>query len=150
RKCQMCEWREIATGTDRAFFWNDRMHVAVQHLTKHCNDLWANTAEAEREHVCAQQHHCANFGLRKRFTDSAGVAANKIELELAQCLARNANVREFTKTRRYTVNHGVTRNDFFDNFARCENTRLRERGNLNCLPIKRHGGNVGECQCLAV
>src|SRR6267143_5515648 len=100
----MGERREIATGTDRAFFWNDRMHAAVQHFAKHFNDLWANTAEAERKHICAKQHHCANFGLRKRFTDSTGVTANKIELELAQRLARNANIREFTKTRRYAVN----------------------------------------------
>src|ERR1700730_16738314 len=127
----MCERREIATGADRAFFWNDRMQQTVKHLAKHFNDLWADTAEAERKHVCAQQHHCANFGLRKRFTDSTGVAANEIELELAQCLARNANVRQFTKTRRYAINDGVARNDFFDHFARRQNTRFRETGNLN-------------------
>src|SRR5205823_14817128 len=112
-----------------------RRYAPVHNLTKHYEEDRANTAEAERDHDYEQQHHRSSFGLRKRFTDAAGVAANKIELELAQCLAPNANIREFTETRRYTINNGVTRNDFFDHFARCENTRLRERGNLNCLPI---------------
>src|SRR5713101_6861393 len=114
----MRERREITTGADRPLFWNDRMHAAVKHFAKHLNYLRSNTAEAERKHVCAQQHHCANFGLRKWPADSTGMAANKIELELAQRFARDANVRQFTKTRRYAINDGVSRNDFFDNFAR--------------------------------
>src|SRR5215471_1372995 len=118
----MCERREIATGAYRTLFWNDRMHTAIEHLAKHFNDLKANTAEAECEHVRAQQHHCANFRLRKWLTDSAGMAANKIELKFAQGVARNANVRKFAKPRRNAVNDSITRNDFFDDLARCQNT----------------------------
>src|SRR5437667_3818560 len=126
------------------------MYAAIKHLSKHLNDLEANAAEAERKHVCAQQHHGANLWLRQRLTNSTGMAANKIELQLIQGVARNANVRQFTKTRRHAINDGITRYDFFDNFARRQNTWLRKSGNLNCLPIERHGGDVGECQCLAI
>src|SRR6266496_2937273 len=93
----MRERREIAAGADRTLFRNDRMHAPIQHLAKHLNDLEPNTAEAERKHVCAQQHHCANFGLRKRLTDSTGVAANEIELKIAQGVARNAEERRVGK-----------------------------------------------------
>src|SRR6266576_6611576 len=126
------------------------MYAAIKHLDKHLNDLEPNAAEAESKHVCAQQHHGANLWLRHRLTNSTGMAANKIELQLVQGGARNANVRQFTKARRYTINDGITRYDFFHNFARSQNARLREGGNLNCLPIERHGGDVGECQCLAI
>jgi hypothetical protein len=70
------------------------------------------------------------------------VTANKIELELIQGVARNANVREFAKPRSNAINDGVTRYDFFDNFARRQNARLRASGNLDGLPIVRHGGDL--------
>src|ERR1700756_1512853 len=114
------------------------MDAAIEHLAEHLNDLGPNAAEAERKHVCAQQHHRANLRLRQRLTYSTGVAANKIELELIQGVARNPNVGEFTKSRRYAINDGVTRNDLFDNLARCQNTRLRDRRNLDCFATERH------------
>src|SRR5215469_9599938 len=130
----MCERREIATGAYRTLFWNDWVHTAIEHFAKHLNHLKANTAEAECEHVRAQQHHCAHFRLRKWLTDSAGVAANKVELKFTQGVAWNTNVREFAKPRCNAVNNSITRNDFFDDPARRQNTRSRERGNLDRLP----------------
>ena len=124
--------------------------MPIQHLAKHFNDLQTNAAEAKRQDICTQQHHRANLGLGERLANSTGVAANKIELELAQRVARNANIGEFTKASRYAVNDRITRNDFFDNFTRRQNTRLCERGNLNCLAIECYSCDVGECQGLAV
>ena len=70
------------------------------------------------------------------------MAANKIELELIQRVARNANVREFAKPRRNAINDGITRYNFFDNFARRQDSRLCEGRNLDCLAIVRHGGDL--------
>jgi hypothetical protein len=70
------------------------------------------------------------------------MTADKIELELIQGVTRNANVREFAKPRRNAVNDGIARYDFFDNFARCQNARLRESGNFDGLPIVRYGGDL--------
>src|SRR6267142_6882824 len=114
------------------------MYAAIKHLAKHLNDLKPDAAEAERQHVCAQQHHRANLWLRQRLTNSTGVAANKIELELIQGVARNANVREFTKPRRNAINDGITGYDFFDNFARRQNARLRDSGNLDWFATDRY------------
>src|SRR5512133_1029571 len=138
----MRERREITTRPDRAFFWNYRMHTAVKHLAEHLNDLEPDATKSERKHVCAQQHHRSNLWLRQWRTNSARMTANEIELELIQGIARNANVREFAKPRRNAINDGITRYDFFDNFARRQNGRLRESGNLDGLPIVRHGGDL--------
>src|SRR6266567_3958135 len=124
---KMRKRREIAAGANRAFFGNDRVHSTIQHVTKHLNDFEPNAAEAEREHVCTQQHHRAHLHFRQWPANSAGVAANKIELELAQRIARDANIREFAKTRAHAVNGVITRDDFFDQFARGQNTRMRRR-----------------------
>src|SRR6266545_4655027 len=102
----MREGREIATGADRTFFWNNRMHAAIQHLAKHLNDL---------------------------------------EPKTAQGVPRNSNIREFAKTRRHSVNDRITRNYFFDDFARRENTRPGETRNLNFFSVERHTSDVGEC-----
>ena len=80
---QMRKRREIATGADRSLFRNDRMHAAVEHVAKQLDDFAANSAEAEREHVCPQQHHCAHLGFRKWRANSAGVATDKVQLKLA-------------------------------------------------------------------
>src|SRR5439155_16215892 len=112
---------------DRAFFRNDRMHATIQHCTKHLNDFWSHTSEAERKHVCAQQHHRTHLRFREWPANSAGVAANKVQLELAQRIARDANIRELAKTRAHTVNGDIVRDDFFDKAARGKDTRTRRR-----------------------
>ena len=79
----MGKGREIATGADRALFRNYRMHAPVEHVANQLDHFAANSAEAEREHVCPQQHHCAHLGFRKWRSDSAGVATDKVQLKLA-------------------------------------------------------------------
>ena len=114
----MRERREIATGADRSFFGNDRMHAAIEHFAKHLDDFEADSAEAERENIGAQQHHGAHFRLGKRLADAAGVTAHKIELKIAQLFVRNAHVGEFAETGVYSVNDRVALDDFVDDFAR--------------------------------
>ena len=149
-QCEMSERREIAAGAHRTFFRNDWMHATIKHLTKHLDDFGTDSAKPERKHVCAEQHHRAHLRFREWLADSAGVAANKIQLELAQRIARDANIREFAKTRADAVNGGITRDDFFDKFARSQNSRACEGGNFNCLTTKRHRSDIGECQFLTV
>src|SRR6185437_14089267 len=126
------------------------MYAAIEHLAKHLNDLHPDAAEAERQHVCAEQHHGANLWLRQRLTNPTGVAANKIELELIQSVARNANVREFTKPRRNAIHDGITVYDFFHNFARCQNARLRDRRNLDCFATDRYRSELRKRNALAL
>src|SRR5439155_14555945 len=60
------KWSKVATGADRTFFRNNRTDPAVEHSTKHLDDLKTDPAESESEHVGAKQHHGAHFGLQKR------------------------------------------------------------------------------------
>ena len=126
------------------------MYAAIKHLAKHLNDLKPDAAEAERQHVCAQQHHRANLRLRQRLTYSTGVAANKIELKLGQRIALDANIGELAESRRDAIDRRITRDDFFDKFTRRQNTWVREIRNLNRFATEGHGSDVSKCQSLAV
>src|SRR5437762_2836391 len=147
---EMSERSEIAAGADRSFLWNNGADTAIEHLTKHLDDFEPDTAEAERKHVGAQQHHGAHLGLRKRIANSAGMTANEVKLQLSQSVARDANVREFTKARADTINGRVARDDFFNDFSRGKNTGPSRRGDLNNLMLDRHGCDLDERKLLAV
>ena len=121
----MRQRREIAARADRALFRNDRMHTAVEHFAKQLDDFQTDPAESEREHVGAKQHHGAHLRLGKRLANAAGMAADEIELELSQFVLRHVNIGEFTETCVNAVNHGVARDDLFDDFAGSSDARTR-------------------------
>src|SRR5262249_40885360 len=108
-----------------ALFRNNSVHTVVEHLGKQLDDLPTDSAEAQRQHVSPEQHHCAHLRFRKRPANSARVTTDKVQLELPQFVLWHSNIREFTETSVDAVNHGVARNDLFDNFARSSNTRTR-------------------------
>ena len=101
------------------------MHTAVEHLAKQLDDLPTDSAEAERQHVRPEQHHCAHLGFGKWLANSAGVTTNKVQLKLPQFVLRHSNIGEFAETGVDSVNHGVARNDLFDNFAGSSDARTR-------------------------
>src|SRR5262249_26808895 len=113
----MRKWSKIAAGANGAFFRNDRIHPPVEHFTKQIDDLAADSAQAEREDVRAQQHHRSHLRLRERISNSTGVTADEVQLKLAQFFARNADVSELAKSGVDSVNHCVPLNDLFDQFA---------------------------------
>ena len=74
----------------------------------------SDSAETEREHIRPEQHHRAHLRFGERLADSAGVAANKIQLELPQVVVRDVNIREFAEAGVDPVNNRVARDDLFD------------------------------------
>src|SRR4030088_3079199 len=114
----MSKRREIAASSDRSFLGHDRMDTAIQHFTKHVDDLATNSAEAEREHVGAQQHHGADFRLGECRADAAGMAANRIELKISQFVRRNAHVGEFSEAGIYAIDNRIAFNDVLDDLSR--------------------------------
>ena len=130
---------EIATCADRAFFRNNGVHTAVQHLAKQLDNIPTDSAEAERQHVGPEQHHRAHLGFRKWLANSAGVTTNKVQLKLPQFVLRDSNIGEFAEPGVYSINYGVTRNDFFDNFAGRSDARTRRWRDCNML--------VTNCDC---
>src|SRR5438552_16526924 len=124
---------KVATRADRAFFRNNRVHTAVEHLAKQLDDIPTDSAEAERQHVRPEQHHCAHLGFGKWLANSAGVTTDKIQLKLPQFVVRHPNIGEFAEPGVDSVNHGVARNDLFDNFARSSDARTRQWRDCNML-----------------
>src|SRR5262245_17607714 len=121
----MRERREIATRTDRSFFRNNRVHAAVEHLAKQLDDIPTNSAEAERQHVRPEQHHCAHLGFGKWRANSAGVTADKVQLKLTEFVLRHTNVGQLSETGVDAVNHRIPRNDLLDKFAGSSDPRTR-------------------------
>jgi hypothetical protein len=146
----MGQGRQIAARTDRSFLWHHGMHPAIEHFAKHLDDLHPNPAEAEREHICAQQHHRAHFGLGKRIANAAGVTPNEIELQFTDLIVWNPDIRKFAKACAHAVNDGVARDNIFDDFSRSEHARARFGSEFDLFATERDRGNLLKRKWLAV
>src|ERR1700757_4614830 len=113
----MSQRRQIATSSNRSLFGDDWMDSAIEHLTQKLNHLQTNAAKAERENVCAEQHHCTHLRLRQWRADSARVTSNKIELQIAEIVSWNPHVRELAKPSGDTVRHDVIGDDALDHVS---------------------------------
>src|SRR6266496_5332799 len=129
----MGQRRQIAACAYRAFFRDHWTDAPVQHCAKQLDDLATDSTEAERQNIRPQHHHCPHLGLRQRISNSTGVAADKVQLKLTQFALRNSDVGELAESGGDSVNHRIACNDLFDQFARGNNTRTRERRNVNGL-----------------
>ena len=94
---EMRQRRKIAARAHRTLFRHDGMNACVEQGDQHLDGLFAHSAEALGENVCAQQEHGADFGLGKRLAQAAGMASHQIHLQVAEAVSRNANVRELAE-----------------------------------------------------
>src|SRR5215471_17373967 len=101
------------------------MHAAIEHLAEQVDDLATDSAEAEREHVRPQQHHCAHLRFAKWLANSAGMTADKVQLELPEFVLWDSNIGEFTEPGVNSVHHGTALNNLFDDFAGGSDARTR-------------------------
>src|SRR5437660_8983468 len=118
------------------------MHATVQHFTKQVDGFAANATETEREHVGAQQHHRAHFGLRKWIADSAGVTANQIQLEDLDLVVGNSYVSQLAKAGVNAINDVVTLDDVVDHFSRRGHSLFGGRRDLDLFIAGRDRGNL--------
>src|SRR5206468_5455115 len=96
---------EIAASAYRAFFWNDRMDAPVEHFAKQLDDLVTDSTQAQGQDIPPQHHHRPHLGLGQRISNSARVAADKIQLKLAQFSMRNPDIGELAESRIDSVDH---------------------------------------------
>src|SRR5262252_4393707 len=113
--------------------------MPVEHLAKQLDDLATESAKTERQHIRPEEHHCAHFGRGKQLANSTGMTTAKVQLKLPQFVPRHPNIGKFTETGVDSVNHGVIRNDLFDNFAGSRDARARWSHDGNIL--------VTNCDC---
>ncbi len=133
RKRKMRQRREIPAGPDRALLRNDRADVRIQHPDEEFDDLEPNPAEAQREDVGPEQHHCAHLRLRERAADAAGMAAHEIDLELLQFVRGNVHVGQLSEAGADTVNDGAPRDDLLHHSARSTDRFLGRGCDLDWL-----------------
>ena len=74
------------------------MNSAIQHFAESFYDERANSGKSFGKSVGAKKHHHASFGFGKRSANSAAVAANQIELQLADLFLRDANFGKFAES----------------------------------------------------
>src|SRR4029453_7037380 len=106
---------------------------------KQLDDIPTDSAEAERQHIRPEQHHCAHLGFGKRFANSAGVTTDKVQLKLPQVVLRHTNIGEFAEAGVDSVNHGIASYNLFDYLARSSDARTRWWRDCNVL--------VTNCDC---
>ena len=92
RKSKVREGREISTCAYAALGRNERRDSAVQEFADRVDDRRPHAGVAFRKRVGSQQHHSARLGNRKRLTNSDGMGANEIDLQLANLVGRDAHV----------------------------------------------------------
>src|ERR1700722_4426636 len=93
----MRQWRKVTACSDGTLLRNAGKNTTLQHREKRADDLHTATAEPQSQHVRPQQHHGARFSFRERMPESAGVAANKIQLQPVELGRWNPDVRQFAK-----------------------------------------------------
>ena len=97
-------------------------NLAVQHLAKELDHFESHAAKTQREHIVAQDNHRAHFRNRERLADAAGMAADKIELQLAERIQLNFDIGEFAETGADPIDDLALLENFFDNRARLANS----------------------------
>src|SRR6266536_3000772 len=95
---------EITARPDRAFFWNDGMDATVEHFAKQLDDFATDATHTESQDVRAQHQHRAHLAFGQ-------LAESRVD----------------------AVNHHISCGNFFDQFARRENARTRDRSFMNGL-----------------
>src|SRR5882762_859813 len=146
----MRERSEIPAGANRAFLRNDRTDAPVEHFTKQLDHLATDATQTEGQDVRAQHHHRAHLRLGQRISNSAGVTADEVQLKLAQFAMRNPDIGEFAESGGDSIHRGIAHDDLFDQFARRENTRTRERRNVNGFPSESDRRELKKGNLLAV
>src|SRR5207249_3105451 len=147
---QMCKRCQIAACAYRAFFRNYWTDAPVEHFAKQLDDFETDSTEAEDQDIRPQHRHRSHLGLGQRISNSASVAADEVQLQLAQFAMRDANVGELAEPGVDSINDRITLNDLFDRFARCENTRPRSRRNANGLTFESDRCELNKGNLLAL
>src|SRR5438132_9098903 len=109
----MREGSEIATSANRSFLGDDGINPAVQHLAKELDHLESHTAKPQGEDIGAQKNHRAHFRNREWSANAAGMAANKIELQLPERFGFDFDIGQFAEAGADPIDHLTLLENFF-------------------------------------
>ena len=146
RKGKMRQRRQVSARPDGALFRDDRSDPAIEELAEQFDHFQANAAQTEHEDVRAEQSHRPHFWNREWITDAAGVAPDKVQLQLSQLSRRDMHVRQLAKARADAINHPAPRDDTLDNLPRVVDGGVRGAGHLDHHVAKSYLRNLRKRQ----
>src|SRR5260370_22650556 len=117
---------------------NPGMDAVFQHRARNFDKRRAHSAQPFRQCIRPQQHNRAGFRFRQRRADSAGEAANQIDLESSNLVGRNSNFGQVAETRVHAVGSRLSGYDAFDHRARGDHPRARFGGERRLGAAQRH------------
>ena len=150
REREMRQRRQVARRSHAALGRHARMHAGVEHRDEELRQAGPHAARAPHEHVGTQQHHCAHRLSGQRLAHAGGMAANQVELELADPLGGNADVGELAEPGRDAVHRRASRQGRFDHLATPPDLAQRARGDRHRRLVARHRYDVRNRQRAAV
>ncbi len=122
---QVRERREVAAGADRPAARHARVHAAVEQREQQLERRAPDAGEALRQDVGAQRHRRAHGADRQRLADAGGVAAQQIQLQRAERVARNRGLGERAEAGVDAVDRLVAGRLAIDDRARRVDARAR-------------------------
>src|SRR6266851_5685000 len=114
------------------------MDAVFQHRAQNFDNRRAHPAQPFRQRIRPQQHNRAGFRFRQRRADSAGVAANQVDLERSNLVGRDSNFGQIAETRVYAVSRGLGGHNPFDHRPRGGHPRARFGGERRLGAAQRH------------
>ena len=94
------------------------MDAGVQKIAEQFHHQRSYTRKAARQGVGAEQEHSTCFRFAEGLADSAGVAAHKVQLQLARLSRLDAFGGERSETRRNAIDDFLLSNELLDQRAR--------------------------------
>jgi len=127
---EMRERREIAGSADGALRRDDGKNITIEHGEERIGDDRSDAGKALGQGVGAKSEHGARGGRAERFADAAGVAANEIELQVADFVVGNTRGGEFAEAGVDAVDGGFRFDEAFDDGARSGHAFTCRSGNF--------------------
>src|SRR6266550_276292 len=125
------------------------MDAMFQQRAEDLHNRGAHAAQPFREGIRTQQHDRASFHFGQRCADTAGVAANQIDLERSNLVRRDSNFGQVAKTRVHAVGCRLRGHNSFDHSTRGEHPRASFGGERCRGAVQGHFKELFESEVVA-
>jgi hypothetical protein len=146
----MGQGSEITAGPHRSLLRNDRQDAGVEMPQERLDHHRPDARMAQRQNVRAQQHDGPHDVVGKRVPRSYTVAADEIELESLEPVARNPDILQVSEARVDAVDLLAGFEDAADNGVRVVHLAERGLSQLDAASPPGHGGDRSEIETVSI
>ena len=140
----MCERRQITTGAHRTLLRDYRRDAVIQHRDQCVNQQRPAATVTKREHVSAQEQHCAGFRNWQWRTQTAGMAANQVQLQSAQFIRFDPHVRKASEAGVDAIDGAAFSDNLLDDPPRLLAALPGRRRQSHLFMSASHSGNLSK------